>query len=738
MPDNSENIGGINVSVGADYSDLSGDFATIQDQAKGAGEGIAEALTAGAEGADKLTESAGEAHESSNELLSTLMEFAGISIGIESLREFAIGSVEAAASTEKATIALGALRGSAASAAEEIEDLKATAQNFGQSFEAMMGVNQRFAALGLSVDQSREAMHAAIEAAAAMNSTVDTTASSIDRMVVSGMAGGRQLLTLGLNAHDLAAAMGVAEASVQQAFRALYQETRLEVVTTALKKFGTTAEQTAAGMEGSWTQLKNSFTFAMEEVGNAVGPVAAKFAGLLSGLLDLLSGVDRTKAAIAASEKDWQLLSVEADRAGVSHKELDNQFRNLLISADNYALRLRSLISEHEKLHGASANTEGDALKQKVAAELAAAGFGQADTAAKQLVETHDRLRMAEFADLDAFRAMTLELQKQAIAMQGAGTSDYAKQAGDAEKLAQQLESLDQLQDRVLSGQGKGIGGAGLQLDPNIVPDMAALNQQVMQLPPSIDRIGQSLAMASGEWQSYHAASQAALDKELAAALQVADAEVKRVSALDAASKEETQAEAIMSKGLATIGQDILSTVTHAKSLGDAFKTLGHDVENVLVGTIGKALQQVIADQIALAAAGKALDASISIAEVQGAAGRAAAAAFASAFEILPYPAAIAAAPGFAASASAGTEAAGAIGGFYETGGWVPSDMIAMVHAGEYVTPADQSSQGKFGPNAGGGGLTIGAIHMHGATQDLVDDVMNAVIKGARRAGANI
>ena len=138
MPDNSENIGGINVSVGADYSDLSGDFATIQDQAKGAGEGIAEALTAGAEGADKLTESAGEAHESSNELLSTLMEFAGISIGIESLREFAIGSVEAAASTEKATIALGALRGNAASAAGEIEDLKATAQNFGQSFEAMM------------------------------------------------------------------------------------------------------------------------------------------------------------------------------------------------------------------------------------------------------------------------------------------------------------------------------------------------------------------------------------------------------------------------------------------------------------------------------------------------------------------------------------------------------------------------------------------------------------------------
>jgi hypothetical protein len=193
-------------------------------------------------------------------------------------------------------------------------------------------------------------MHSAIEAAAAMNTSVDNAANAIDRMVISGTAGVRQLLALGLSTKDLASAMGVATDETRKAFEALDQEQRLEIINTALKKFGDTAEQTAAGMEGSWTRLKNATVYAMEGIGSVIGPVAAKIADLTTGVLNLLTGFDRTKNAMSDSEKTWQILAIEADRAGVSHKELDRQFSQLLISADNYTLRLRSLIEEHGNL----------------------------------------------------------------------------------------------------------------------------------------------------------------------------------------------------------------------------------------------------------------------------------------------------------------------------------------------------------------------------------------------------
>jgi hypothetical protein len=461
MPDGSENIGGIDVSVGLDYSDVAADFATIQDQAQGAGEGIAEAFNSGAGGvttfdeavqsaagsvyactqetldqiaalqaageaedaaAAKAKEEAAAQNEAANaaaesaekhgELLKTLLEFAGITVGIDALKEFAEGSIEAAASTEKATIALGALRGNSEAAGEQIEDLKATAQQFAVPFESLVGINQRFAALGLTVAESRDAMHSAIEAAAAMNTSVDNAANAIDRMVLSGTAGTRQLLALGLSTSDLARAMGVATDETKKAFAALDQEQRLETINTALKKFGDTAEQTAAGMEGSWTKLKNATVFAMEGIGNAIGPVAAKFADLATGVLNLLTGLDGTQKAIADSEKDWQLLAVEADRAGISHKELDQQFNQLLISADNYTARLRSLIEEQGKvapetskatdatsLYGA-ALADSQAKLAKVTAEYQA---GKAT--AEELLSAQSQLAAAQGAYNDKIAA---------------------------------------------------------------------------------------------------------------------------------------------------------------------------------------------------------------------------------------------------------------------------------------------------------------------------------------------
>ena len=49
-----ENIGGINVSIGADYSPLEAAFSTAQDKAQAAGANIADALVSGAAGAGNI------------------------------------------------------------------------------------------------------------------------------------------------------------------------------------------------------------------------------------------------------------------------------------------------------------------------------------------------------------------------------------------------------------------------------------------------------------------------------------------------------------------------------------------------------------------------------------------------------------------------------------------------------------------------------------------------------------
>jgi hypothetical protein len=77
------------------------------------------------------------------------------------------------------------------------------------------------------------------------------------------------------------------------------------------------------------------------------------------------------------------------------------------------------------------------------------------------------------------------------------------------------------------------------------------------------------------------------------------------------------------------------------------------------------------------------------------------------------------------------------IAGFASGTPYVPHDMLAMVHEGEKITPRDQNIRGG-NMRSGGPAIQIGEIHMHGATQDLVDNVADSMIKGARRAGANI
>ncbi|MGA3083038.1 MAG: hypothetical protein ABSD44_16935, partial [Terracidiphilus sp.] len=265
---------------------------------------------------------------------------------------------------------------------------------------------------------------------------------------------------------------------------------------------------------------------------------------------------------------------------------------------------------------------------------------------------------------------------------------------------------------------------------------------EAMALGPTIDRLNQMAAMGAGEWRSYGVQSATAM-KEAAAA---AAAESKALATAQQEAKDLAKMPEEASREFAGLSSEILRSLANTKNLGQAFSAIGHDIENVLLNVLGKALEKFIAEQIANAALSKAINASIAIAEVQNAAGRAGSAGFASVMEALPFPLNVAAAPGVAAAAVTGTEAAGspALAGFAEGGFVGPAG--GFVHPGEYVTPAASVSRGEYGPpgtsSSGGGGIHVGDIHVHGlvmgSMDDLVDAVSDGLIKGARRAGADI
>jgi hypothetical protein len=106
--------------------------------------------------------------------------------------------------------------------------------------------------------------------------------------------------------------------------------------------------------------------------------------------------------------------------------------------------------------------------------------------------------------------------------------------------------------------------------------------------------------------------------------------------------------------------------------------------------------------------------------------------------------------PGLAAAAAAGAEAAeapfiaqaSAAGGF-DVG---ESNVMTMLHPREMVLPADIAgglrnmiAGGQMaGAGAGGGGIVMNSPIFNGVSQNMVDDLMNRMVKALRRVNAKI
>ena len=356
----SENIGGINVSVSADYSGLQAEFEQIQAQAQDSGEQIASSFEAGghsvtglddavtgatasfqefsdaaqsvineqaeleanaAQAASTLqelyqgfqqgtvsaetlaraqedlqeslkqlapaAEEVGHASEEGanglSELLKAGLELGGIVVGVEALKALAEEALEAYSTTERASVALTAMTGSAQEATEIIEGLKKVALSDALSFPTLVQAEQRMVAFGFSLATIPAALQAAADAAAATGNDFGQVTASMDRIALAGQLTARQLSQLGISTQDVATSMGKSVTDVAAAFKALDESARLQILTESLGKFAGVATSMADTVSGQWQNLKTESEFAFEAIGAVIAPLAEQLLKLASG-----------------------------------------------------------------------------------------------------------------------------------------------------------------------------------------------------------------------------------------------------------------------------------------------------------------------------------------------------------------------------------------------------------------------------------------------------------------------
>ena len=278
----SENIGGINVSVSADYSGLQAEFEQIQAQAQDSGEQIASSFEAGATGVESIS----EATDSLTKNLIGLGEALAVT---EGLREFGESALEAADNVTRASIALTSMSGSAEGAKAKIEGIEALGAADGLKLPSLLTATQRMTQMLPPGTDVVEVLKHVADGAAVMNTDVASAADRFDMLVNATSLGSRGLSSMGLSLGEVITAFdqvtgstNVTTANLSAMWKALDPGIRVTVLEKALSSLGGVAQQVAEQtFGGQWQQLANEWELAMEEVGKAIIPV-------ISGLTDLL------------------------------------------------------------------------------------------------------------------------------------------------------------------------------------------------------------------------------------------------------------------------------------------------------------------------------------------------------------------------------------------------------------------------------------------------------------------
>lgn len=351
----SENIGGISISVTADYSKLQSDIAASAQIAAQGGQEIAEALSKGAAGADALSGAVTAAASAT----ATFEQQIEALVNSGSTLAEALAAVQVA--SEGIASGVGAAGESAAAAAEQMglfdeavsapyADAAGQLNMFADAMEPIPGAAQSAAQAVAAMDQAVEQVVPAEEEAA------HSTQSLVEQLVALGTA---LAFTRGM--------VDFAEAALHAA----------DAVDDATK---------AMGMLSGNAQQAQETVAALRDIG--------KDAAL--GLPELLTASNRMTAFLGSSKDVPGILKAVADSAavmGVSLSAASGGFERIIASGDlsqRSLMRLGLTLDDVAKAMGTTADKVADAFKeldqpQKVEAMTAA--LGKFKGAAKDLAD---------------------------------------------------------------------------------------------------------------------------------------------------------------------------------------------------------------------------------------------------------------------------------------------------------------------------------------------------------------
>lgn len=696
---------------------------------------------------------------------------------------------------QSATVALTALTGSSDTATQQIEMLRAMAMDENLSFPALVEADQHMVAFGFSAKDIPAALQAAADGAAALNENVNVVSDNMDRLAISGMVSARFLMTLGLSTHDVAEAMGVADDQVVTTFKDLDQSTRLEVLTEAMHRFSGTAQAAAHTLAGEWQGVKNAFEEFFETLGAALEPAARQILTFFTSIADaaklwvdvITITVEKTevaytritKGAEAAAAMVHEFAAEEAKRDEAEAKakaataggtpaidagKLKDTVAAQIEAANagqDAAVKFSKGITDATSNLAVWIEEEKLELSQQQATVKGIAQYGEALTALGTPLDGA-ALKHAYFAEQvdKANQKITDELNKapelnKGLEALGLGTEKAGTQQKTFEQIMssvnetvdQALPPLTQLQKMmgeagadIAAGSFQRVDGIIRRISEDDLPNAVKLQQQYVE---ALDKTSVSVERLGTEQQ-----------KLLEMQLQLAQEQGKsttgyqtQLALLDLETKNYgndfhnvfgttvTNSLNIVDKSLSQVGMNIAKTAIESKNWGQMFTALLRQLEEQLLGGLINALikmaEEFVLEKLTEKATGSAVN-EASVVSAAAVAGANAAAAVAG----IPIVG-----PAMALATGAATEAE-VLGTFgpqaaFEKGGFVPETMMALVHKGEYVVPAQdvQKAMSQATPS-GTGGLILNIGTMHGVTRDTVGALASGIVRQARLAGA--
>lgn len=302
-PSDPTSAGELHVSITGDLSGLQATLSEAEQASAKAGQEIAQALSGGSgmlnslvdpgHAAAEAVHEVGNSFEGLGEHLVQGAELLGVAV---SLGEIAHEALDAFGHLQDLTTAFTFLTGSAEKAEEQIAVIKTMGNQLAVPMDQMEDAAQRMTVSLGKFENILPVLRDAADVSAVTHKSFESVAAAIERMALSGNAGSRQLVALGIDANRLGEAMEVTGEEATKAFKALDVSDRLDVLHTALAKTSGAAEAMAKNLTGEFTIFRNELDDSMEEIGRMIEPTVSV---VLNGFADILSETRPVLAAFA-------------------------------------------------------------------------------------------------------------------------------------------------------------------------------------------------------------------------------------------------------------------------------------------------------------------------------------------------------------------------------------------------------------------------------------------------------